>query len=119
MILNQERLEIGDGDRSYLQTAQAQVRRLPQLPRRRHAPQLHRACLRRSPQKRESMVFHDDEGMKRGDEINQTRRPPWKTVQPRDGVTADKDTEVEEPEAHEPNQRMSNRRRKPNPKYFN
>ena len=25
-----------------------------------------------------------------------------------DGVTADKDTEVEEPEAHEPNQRMSN-----------
>ncbi|CAN6848919.1 unnamed protein product [Brassica oleracea] len=63
------------------------------------------------------MVFHDDEGMKRGDEINQTRRPPWKTVQPRDGVTADKDTEVEEPEAYEPNQRMSNRRRKPNPKH--
>ena len=102
MILNQERLEIGDGDRSYLQAAQAQVRRLPQLPRRRHAPQLHRACLRRSPQKkRQSLVFHDDEGMQRGDEINQTRSPPWKTLQPSDGVTADKDTEVEEPEAHD------------------
>ncbi|KAF2546745.1 hypothetical protein F2Q70_00020771 [Brassica cretica] len=51
--------------------------------------------------KRQSLVFHDDEGMQRGDEINQTRSPPWKTLQPSDGVTADKDTEVEEPEAHD------------------